>query len=266
MDAKGLFCNSPDMDFPLEGRGHKPRNVGLTMVMDKGLGLSATADLLQLAAPYIDYMKLGFGTAALYTSELLKAKLSTIRSCDVKVYPGGTFLEIAYLQNKVDNYLAYAQEMGFDCIEVSDGTIAMERVHREEIIGKAQACGFQVITEVGKKDPRDQVSNRVLVDQIKRDLDAGAAYVIVEGRETGLGIGMFDGNGEIKKQVLNELLDGIDQPQKVIWEAPLKKQQVELIYLFGSNVNLGNIASTEIIALEALRRGLRGDTLRFVAH
>lgn len=266
MDAKELIGNYPELDFPLEGRENKPRNIGLTMIMDKGLGLSATSDLLQLAAPYIDYVKFGFGTAAMYPSELLKAKLSLIRSHGVQVYPGGTFLEIAYMQKKVEEYLFYVQEMGFDWIEVSDGTVAMDKLHRQQIIAKATDLGLLVITEVGKKDPRDQVANGILIDQIKRDLDAGANYVIMEGRETGLGIGMFDANGEIKKQVLNELMDGIDQPQKIIWEAPLKKQQVELIYLFGSNVNLGNIAPSEIIALEALRRGLRGDTLRFVIH
>lgn len=263
MNSKGLFNNHPGMVYPFEGRFDKPRDTGVTMVMDKGLGLESTRELLQTAAPYIDFIKFGFGTAALYPLELLQEKLSLIRSYGVKVYPGGTFLEIAHMQGKINQYLDYTEEAGFDCIEVSDGTVPMNSAQRQSIICSARERGFLVVSEVGKKDPRDEVQNQVLLQQIQRDLQAGSTFVIVEGRETGQGIGMYDNKGEIKKQILDELLRGIGNPQQVIWEAPLKKQQVELIFLLGPNVNLGNIAPGEVIALEALRRGLRGDTLRF---
>jgi len=249
--------------FPLPGRQEKPRKEGLTMVMDKGLGLNATRDLLETAAPYIDFIKLGFGTSALVNEDLLRDKIRLVRSYNIDIYPGGTFLEVASIQGRTGEYLAYAKEIGFTCLEVSDGTIRMDWETRASLIAAAREYGFDIITEVGKKDPRDQIPTREIIEQVKADLACGASRVILEGRETGKGIGLFGPDGSVKHDELSEILAYIEDISAIIWEAPLKSQQQELIIRCGPNVNLGNIAPTEILALESLRVGLRGDTLRF---
>lgn len=250
------------ISMPLSSRIKKPRQNGLTMVMDKGLGLQETLEMLSVAADYIDYLKLAFGTPALYKAELLKRKIAVVSSYNVHVYPGGTFLEIAVIQNKVDEFLQRARELGFSAIEVSDGTISMSPEQRCKIIKKAGSMGFYVLSEVGKKDPENNIRARDIVDQIKADLDAGVNKVIVEARESGKSIGVFDNNGAVLKDRFDEIISGIQDQTKVIWEAPLKSQQQELILQFGSNVNVGNISPTEVLALEALRVGLRSDTLK----
>jgi len=252
------------ISFPLEGRKIKPRTSGLTMVMDKGLGLAATKELLETSGNYIDYIKFGFGTSALLKEELLQQKIALIKSHGIYVYPGGTFLEIAYLQGRIRQYLQYAQEIGFNCIEVSDGTVTIDNQHRQELIMAAQAAGFTVITEVGKKNPLDQLANSLLIQQIQKDLSLGVSKVILEGRETGKGIGLYDQDGSLKKDDLSEFLRELANPERIIWEAPLKNQQQDFIGRLGPNVNLGNIPPSEVIPLEALRVGLRGDTLRFI--
>jgi len=250
------------IDFPLPGRISKPREKGLTMVMDKGLGLETTKDLLKMAGEYIDFLKLGFGTSAFYSEKLLQKKIALAKEHQVDIYPGGTFLEVAVLQNKVDEYLFRAEELGFTAVEVSDGTIRLPLKRRVEIIRKALSKGFKVLTEVGKKDPREEIAREETLEQIRRDLEEGAWKVILEGRESGIGIGIYDSKGVIKKDAFQELAAGLAQPESIIWEAPLKSQQQELIISFGSNVNLGNIPTIDILALEALRVGLRGDTLK----
>ncbi|MHB8172020.1 MAG: phosphosulfolactate synthase [Thermincolia bacterium] len=249
--------------FPLGERKNKPRSAGLTMVMDKGLGLAATRDLLETAAPYIDFIKLGFGTSALVNENLLREKIHLVSSYGVDIYPGGTFLEIACLQNKIQNYLAYAQQLGFTHLEISDGTITMSQETRAALIAATRNAGFTVITEVGKKDPRDQLSTTEIINQVKADLAHGAYKVILEGRETGKGIGIYDNNGKVKQDDLKTLTDSIEDVTTILWEAPMKNQQQELIMNIGPNVNLGNISPGEVLSLEALRVGLRSDTLRF---
>jgi phosphosulfolactate synthase len=250
------------LDYPLTGRKKKPRHTGLTMVMDKGLGLTQTRELLELGGDYIDFIKLGFGTPVLYSTRLLQAKIQLARTFGVDIYPGGTFLEIAMLQKKLDAYLHLARELGFTCIEVSDGTMEMTARERAEAISKARMLDFRVITEVGKKDARDQVSLTQMHRQIEADLEQGAYKVIVEGRESGKSVVIYDRQGAVKTDALEDLVAGFTDPEAIIWEAPLKTQQQELILRFGPNVNLGNIPAEEVLALEALRLGLRGDTLR----
>ena len=247
---------------PVAGRTQKPRRLGLTMVMDKGLGLGQTAELLELAAPYIDFLKLGFGTSFLYSPKLLHEKIKLVRAAGIHIYPGGTFLEIAFLQNRLEPYLERVAELGYTYVEVSDGTIPMTRADRRRAIRLAQALGLGVLTEVGKKDSRDQVSLRQIKEQVMADLADGAERVIVEGRESGRGVVIFDRHGFLRLDELESLLDGLPVLDRLIGEAPQKHQQQELILRFGPNVNLGNIPPAEVLALEALRRGLRGDTLR----
>ncbi|MDI6709389.1 MAG: phosphosulfolactate synthase [Thermoanaerobacterales bacterium] len=249
--------------FPLPGRSRKPRRRGLTMVLDKGLGLGETKDLLEIAEEHIDFIKLGFGTSALYADGVLREKIELVRRYGVDIYPGGTFLEIAAAQGKLAQFLWLARDLGFTAVEVSDGTIAMDPADRVDAIRRARDLGLTVLTEVGKKDPRATVSSAELADQALNDLNAGADWVIVEAREFGKNVVIYDQAGRLKPGVLESFLGVIPDSTKVIWEAPLKDQQQELILRFGPDVNLGNIPPQEILSLEALRVGLRGDTLRF---
>ena len=254
------------VDYPLGHRGTKPRTHGLTMVIDKGLGAEELRSLLEVAGNYLDYLKLGFGTSALYSEKLLKDKIALCREYDVEIYPGGTLMETACLQGRFEDYLDRAGSLGFKTIEISDGTIPLERSLRRHCIKRAVAEGFTVLTELGKKDPRESPSIGELLDQGREDLAAGAWTVIIEARESGKGIGIYDRDGQLIEEKVQSFALGIKDLADVIWEAPLKAQQVELIRRFGPNVNLGNIQPDELLSLEALRAGLRGDTLRLAVH
>lgn len=249
---------------PLSGRLGKPRRAGQTMIIDKGLGLSQTGDLLELAAPYIDFIKLGFGTAALYPAQVLRAKVGLIRSYGIAVYPGGTFLEAALVQDRLDQYLDRVCRLGFTHVEVSDGTITLAARERAQAIRKAIGLGLEVITEVGKKDGALAINVREALQQIESDLAEGACKVIVEGRESGHGVGIYDEQGRVKTGELDAIVAGLPDQSLLMWEAPHKSQQEEFILRFGPNVSLGNVAPGEILGVEALRRGLRADTLREV--
>ncbi|MEG6522173.1 phosphosulfolactate synthase [Desulfotomaculum sp. 1211_IL3151] len=252
------------LQFPLGKRISKPRLTGMSMVIDKGLGLGETRDLLNLSANYIDFLKLGFGTSALYDNDILEEKIHLVRSHGVDIYPGGTFLEVAILQDKLRQYLAMARDFGFTAIEVSDGTIDLDLNLRAEAITTAVEMGFKVLTEVGKKDPNDEVEIKEIVQLVNHDLSYGATHVIVEGRESGKAVGLYDKDGNLIVSDLEELVYGIGDASRLIWEAPLKEQQQELIIRFGPNVNIGNVNPHEVLALEALRVGLRADTLKAV--
>ncbi len=249
-------------DLPVAGRSAKPRTDGLTMVIDKGMGASATQDLLELAGPYIDLLKLAFGTTAFYSKAALERKLRLAADAGVLVYPGGTFLEVAVAQDRGTAFLERAASLGFRVIEISDGTIQMPAHTRYSLMERAVKLNLRVLSEVGKKHPDDRLSSDTLHRQIAQDLDHGAWRVIVEGRESGKGVGMYRDDGSIDASEMEEIAACVPDPAQLIWEAPLKPQQQELILHFGCNVNLGNIPATEALALEALRVGLRGDTLR----
>lgn len=248
--------------FPLVGRSRKPRMQGLSMILDKGLGLAETKDLLDIASDHVDFIKLGFGTSALYADGILQAKISLVKAYGVDIYPGGTFFEVAAAQDKTESFLQLAHTIGFTAIEVSDGTIDLSAKKREKAIKQAIDFGFKVLSEVGKKDPEAKDTYHKLGLQAARDLEAGAQWVIVEGREFGTNVVIYDDEGRVKDRAIEEFLRWVENPEKLLWEAPLKEQQEALIIRFGSNVNLGNIPPAEILSLEALRVGLRGDTLR----
>ncbi len=248
--------------IPCGPRASKPRTSGLTMVIDKGLGLHQLKDLIQVAGNYIDIIKLAFGTSAFYDEGLLKEKNSLITSSGIEVMPGGTFMEVAVWQEAVDAYLKRSQQLGFSAIEVSDGTIDIALKTRKKIIKKCLDKGFKVITEVGKKDPKEILPISLVHELIREDLKSGAFKVIVEAREAGRGVGIYDREGTIKEEEVDHIVAGVDDVNCLLWEAPLKKQQQALIIRFGHNVNLGNIPPDEVLALEALRQGLRGDTLK----
>lgn len=248
---------------PLGGRMPKPRAEGWTMVLDKSMGRKAAGDWLDLCGDYVDLLKLTFGTSVFYRPDLLKRKTGMARAHGVGVMPGGTLAEVALLQKSWPAYLERAKALGFDFLEISDGTIDLPRDQRLMAIRSACEEGFQVVTEVGKKHEDDRIAVEAQIEQALFDLEAGAVKVIVEGRESGRNVGIYGSQGEIRPDLLAALAEGLP-PEAVIWEAPLKKQQEELIVTFGPNVSLGNIAPEDVLALEALRQGLRGDTLRAV--
>ena len=250
------------IDWPVPDRVPKPREQGWTMVIDKGLGLHGIDDLMQMAAPCIDVVKLTFGTSAFYSHDLLKEKVRTIVAHGVHCMPGGTFQEVAIWQHRLDGYLERARALGFNALEVSDGTIELAPETRAEAIRKAVAAGVRVLSEVGKKDPTDAQPMAHLADVVNADLDHGAFMVIMEAREAGKGVGIYDASGLPKPAEIDAFLQGVRDPGRILWEAPLSAQQKYLVLRFGPNVSLGNVAPEDILALEALRCGLRGDTLK----
>ena len=250
------------IDWPVRERTRKPRETGWTMVIDKVLGLHVVDDLLQVAAPSIDVIKLTFGTSAFFRFDVLKEKVRTIVAHKVDCMPGGTFGEVALWQGTFDRYLDRARELGFTAVELSDGTIELDPRARADAIAKAVKAGFRVLSEVGKKDPNDAQPMAILADQVNADLDSGAFMVIMEAREAGKGVGIYDASGLPKEAEIEAFLKGVRDPARILWEAPLGPQQRYLVLRFGANVNLGNVAPEDILALEALRCGLRGDTLK----
>jgi len=235
---------------------------GLTMMLDKGMGLVSVIDLLEISGNYVDLAKFGWGTSAVHDRDLIKEKIDIYRSYGVIPYPGGTLLEVAYMQNKITLFLEEALDLGFEAIEISDGTVDMSSSDRKDLIGKIKDEGFIVLTEVGKKDPlKDgKINIQERAELVNSDLDAGADKVLIEAREGGKGIGIYDQNGKVKEDDVKIIIENTNL-SKIIWEAPQKDQQAYLILKFGSNVNLGNIQPEELTALETMRQGLRGDTL-----
>jgi len=247
----------------VDARSTKPRLAGATMVIDTGRGLAATADLLAIAGDYIDHWKLSFGTSALMHEERLREKIALVRSHAALVYPGGTLTEYAIVRGVWRDFLVRARELGFDGLEVSDGTIHLAPADRREVISFACELGFRVVAEVGKKDAREQPPPEALAAQALADLEAGASWVIVEARESGRGIGVFAADGRVRERGVDVIARALDGAlDRLIWEAPLKNQQEYFILRFGSDVGLGNIQPREVLALEALRAGLRFETLR----
>jgi len=245
------------LDFLLlPDRTPKPRESGLTHVLDKGLGPSQIEDLVAVAAPYVDIVKLGWGTS--YVTHNLRDKILRYQAHGIPVCFGGTLFEVALRQNRLDDYVRTVSELGIDHVEISDGTIAMEEEQKLAVIGRL-ARDFKVLSEVGSKDATVVIAPYKWVDSIRRELDAGAWKVITEGRESGT-VGVYSGDGEVKGGLIDEIVRDIP-PDKLLFEAPNKEQQTWFIKKFGSNVNLGNIPPEEVISVETLRLGLRGDTV-----
>ncbi|HJV45013.1 MAG TPA: phosphosulfolactate synthase [Bacillota bacterium] len=245
---------------PLGKRNIHKKEQGITMIIDKGLGNHSFLDLVETAGNYIDFIKLGFGTTALYPEHILENKIGLAKKFGIDIYPGGTFFEVAFHQGKRELYFETLKQMGFNKIEISDGTIELTNRDRQRSIQQAKSLGFTVITEYGKKAEGSVTDSEQLLYTINADLEAGASFVIVEGRESGENVGIYDSEGKIQDHfpmIARSIQPYINQ---VIWEAPKKSQQVELMNWFGPNVHLGNIAPDEIYSVESLRRGLRSDT------
>ena len=232
------------------------------MVIDSGMGLQAFADFLQMSAEYVDMIKIGYGTSALYPQKLLKQKIDLAKSYDICVFPGGTFLELAVKHNAVSSFFDHISRVGFSGIEVSDGTISMDRRTRDALIERGKSEGLTVFSEYGKKSAGSTIDNDDLIRTLEEDIKHGASLVIVEGRESGLDVGIYDSSGRCKDEMLNALLQRMEYPSQLMWEAPLKTQQVHLLKALGSDINFGNISPHDVYSLEALRRGLRSDTMK----
>jgi len=233
----------------------KPRKSGLTMVMDKGLSVDEAKNFMSVAAPHIDMVKLGFGTA--YVTKTLKEKLEIYRSHDVPVYFGGTLFEAFLIRNQFEDYITVCKEYGISYMEVSDGSITIPHTEKCGYIEKLTKHGL-VLSEVGSKDAAHIIPPYRWIELMRAELNAGSSYVIAEAREAG-NVGIYRGTGEVREGLVQEILTQIPE-QQIIWEAPQKAQQLYFLELIGCNVNLGNIAPSEVIALEAMRIGLRGDT------
>ncbi|SMO39547.1 phosphosulfolactate synthase [Melghirimyces algeriensis] len=241
-------------------RKEKPRINGLTMIIDKGMGVVAFKDLLELASEYIDFIKLGFGTAILTPIPVLKQKLNLAKQHQVQLYPGGTFFEVAYNQGQLQHYFHVLRKIGFDWLEISDGTITLDAKDRAQMIREAVSRSFRVITEIGKKEKGSVTPIPQLVDTFHRDRESGADYVIVEGRESGKNIGMYNANGDVDTDYVREIYRQVN-PHRIWWECPQSSQQITILKIGGADANLGNIPMQEILSVESLRRGLRSDTL-----
>lgn len=245
---------------PSGSRLSKPRTRGLTMVIDKGLGLTAFEDLMETAGAYIDVMKLGFGTSALYPPSVIAKKIRLAHQHKVTIMPGGTFLEVAIAQQRVQAFFSVVAALGFSGLEISDGTIELDRVQRSALIKQALNEGLTVYTEYGKKAWGSAIDLEGLLQTVYTDLQCGAELVTVEGRESGRGAGLYDENGSCKDIELFKAVEQLSDPYKLMWETPLKSQQVWMMQLLGRHVNLGNIAPEDVMSVESLRRGLRSDT------
>jgi phosphosulfolactate synthase len=235
----------------------EPRQNGLTHVIDKGLGPRAWEDVLETSGAYIDIVKLGWGTA--YVTPNLRRKLEVLSGKDVVI--GGTFFEVVYLKGKLDEYKRWLVDHGIRHVEISDGTIEIPRERKLELIADF-ARDFTVMSEVGSKDEEVVFAPYQWVEWIKEELEAGAWKVVTESREGGTA-GIFRPTGEMRTGLVDEIAHSIDF-HDLIWEAPTKASQAWFIRNFGPEVNLGNIPPDEVIPLETLRLGLRGDTLKEV--
>ena len=240
----------------LPPRGAKPRAAGLTHVLDKGLPLSDLPGYLDSAAPHIDVWKLGWGTA--YLEPDPGAKVRALAEHDIRACVGGTLLEAAWAQGKAKDLLGWAEDHGFPCVEVSNGAVDMPLADKRVLIAEA-ADRFTVLSEVGSKDPSAPVSAREWAEEMAGDLDAGASWVLAEGRESGT-VGLYEPDGSVREAVVAAAVEAAGLV-RLVFEAPRKDQQAWFINRFGPDVNLGNVALIEVLGLEALRLGLRADTI-----
>jgi phosphosulfolactate synthase len=236
-------------------RGRKPRSVGITHVLDKGASVASTEAVLASAAPFIDIWKFGWGTA--YLDRALSQKLGLLRAAEVRSCLGGTLLEIAWLQGKDQECLAWAEDVGFECVEVSRGVADLAIADKHDLVRRA-AASFVVLTEVGRKDPERALTPREWSAEVQGDLETGARWVVAEGRESGT-VGLYRSDGSVREDVVAAVTE-VDGASRILFEAPRKDQQAWLIRAFGPEVNLANIALHEALALETLRLGLRADT------
>jgi phosphosulfolactate synthase len=241
----------------LPSRSAKPREQGITHVIDRGLSVAEVDNLIEVAGDSVDIVKLGWGTAV--ATGNLAPKLARYSEHGIPVVLGGTLTEVAISQGRLEELIAWVHELGLRHFEISDGTIALEHSHKLEMITRL-AEEFTVFSEVGSKDDTGAITPPYRwVEMMDKELEAGAWKVIAEGREAGTA-GIFRPTGEVREGLIDEIVHGIDSG-RIMFDAPRKHQQVWFVRRFGPEVNLGNIAPTDVLPLETLRLGLRSDTL-----
>lgn len=240
----------------IPSREKKPRKKGLTMVMDKGLSLVEAESMIMSSGNFIDIVKLGFGTSIITSN--LDEKIKLYKKHNIKVYFGGTLFEVFVARGLFQEYITYLKKYDMEYVEVSDGVLPISDSDKFKYINTL-AKDFTVLSEVGYKTGERTLDNKTWLKKIQNEYDAGAWKIIAEARESG-NIGIYNSDGSANETLIHEIANLLS-PEKILWEAPLKKQQVWFIKLLGSEVNLGNIATNEVLALETLRLGLRGDTL-----
>jgi len=236
-------------------RTEAPRTTGLTMVMDKGLSIRQAEDFLSVSSDYVDFVKLGFGTSVV--TKNLKEKIKLYQNAGMKVYLGGTLLEAFIVRDKLNDYVRCIEDLGLNCVEVSDGSITIDHDKKCQIISQLSK-NFTVVSEVGSKEEGVIIHPARWISMMLAELQAGAFKVIAEARESGT-VGIFHKNGSAHTLLINRIVNKV-KIENILWETPQKSQQVYFIKLFGANVNLGNIGYEDVIPLETLRLGLRGDT------
>ncbi|MBO0934700.1 phosphosulfolactate synthase [Fibrella aquatilis] len=236
-------------------RTAKPRQSGITMVMDKGLSVREVEDMLSISADYIDIVKLGWATS--FVTPNLQQKLDVYRAGGIPVYFGGTLFEAFVVRNQFEDYRRLLDKYDLKYAEVSDGSLEMDSDQKCEYI-RTLARQVTVLSEVGSKDEAKIIPPYKWIKLMKQELEAGAWKVIGEAREGGT-VGLFRSSGEVRQGLVEEILTQVPS-ENILWEAPQKEQQVWFVKLLGANVNVGNIAPHEVIPLETIRLGLRGDT------
>ena len=246
------------MNFNLKDipeRSLKPRELGITMVIDKGSSLQECKNLIESSSDYIDFVKFGWTTSNF--SKNLKEKIELFKKANINVYLGGTLFEAFAIRDQFEDYIDILKEYNLKYAEVSDGSISIPHKKKCEYIEKL-AKHFIVFSEIGSKDEKKIIPPYKWIKQMKAELNAGSWKVIGEARESG-SVGLFRSSGEVRQGLVEEILTEIPT-EKILWEAPQKVQQVWFVKLLGQNVNLGNISGNEVISLETIRVGLRGDT------
>ena len=236
-------------------RTKKPRENGLTMMMDKGLSINDTKNFIEMCGPHTDIIKLGFGTSAI--SPNIESKIKLYQDAGLMVYLGGTLFEAFITRGMLKEYIALLKKWNITMCEVSDGSIDISHEEKCKYITDL-AKEFTVVSEVGSKDENVLIAPYKWIELMQKELEAGAWKVIAEAREGG-NVGIFNKTGDVRSDLIDEILTKIAS-EDILWEAPKKAQQVWFIKQFGANVNLGNISFNEVIPLECLRLGLRGDT------
>ena len=236
-------------------RTRKPRTNGVAMVMDKGLSIREAEDFISVSGDFTDFVKLGFGTSVVTPN--VKEKIKLYQEANMKVYLGGTLFEAFLIRNMEDEYRRFIDNLGLDTIEISDGSMKIEHAKKCEVI-QSFSRNYTVLSEVGAKEEGILIAPARWIEMMETELAAGAFMVIAEARESGTA-GIYRPSGKAHTVLINMILSKIAIDQ-ILWEAPLKSQQAWFIQHFGANVNLGNIPPNEVIPLETLRLGLRGDT------
>lgn len=250
------MTNQYNFNLPhLPVRTTKPRKDGVTMVMDKGISLRQAEDFVDVSAGYVDFVKLGFGTSII--TKNVKEKVKLYKDAGMKVYVGGTLFEAFVVRNMFEDYRKYIADLGMDCAEVSDGSLELSHEKKCEYIS-ILSKDYTVLSEVGSKEEGVIIHPARWINMMQNELQAGAFKVIAEARESGT-VGIFHKNGSAHTMLINRIVNKV-KIENIIWETPQKGQQVYFLKLFGCNVNLGNIGVDDVIPLETLRLGLRGDT------